>query len=378
MKNNKKNHAIDNPRVVHIIDRLPPDGAERLLVDVLKNRSDKFNFTVICLVEGGSLVKELEEIGVPVIIMGKCSKYDIKILFKLILLLRKIKPIVVHTHLFTADTWGRVAAFLSHVPCIINTVHSTNTWKGAIHRIIDQILSLVSNKIIACSDEVAVVLKKSFKISNNKIIVISNGIDLNRFEIINSIKINEIDKFSNDILKIAIIGRLHPAKGHFDLVKAITILSKTYSNFHVFLIGEGELKESINSECNINNINGLVSFLGQRSDIPQILSKIDIFVMPSHWEGLPMALLEAMAMSKAIVATKVGGIPDVIKDGENGLLINKSDYKELASKIEQLLLNKELRLKLGNEAKNTILKYYTAKNVSFQYENLYKNIVGNL
>ncbi len=365
------------PLVIHIIDRLPADGAERLLVDVLKNSSNNFKFMVLCLVEGGVLVTELKEIGVPVIIFNKSSKYDIRILFKLIYWLIQQKPTVVHTHLFTADTWGRLAAFISRVPCIVNTVHSTNTWMGTIHRIIDRTLSLVTDRVIACSHEVANVLIKSFKISEHRIKVISNGIDFKRFESVNLSKIKEIDSVSDDIIKIVIIGRLHPAKGHLDLIKAITELKNTNHNFHVFFVGEGDLQQDIIKQCTENGINDYISLMGQRSDIPSILAKVDIFVMPSHWEGLPMALLEAMAMSKAVIASRVGGIPDVITDGDNGLLIDKSDHFGLNNALQKLLSNPKLRENLGNAAKKSVLENYSAKNVSKEYELLYQKIIGD-
>ncbi|VAW92008.1 hypothetical protein MNBD_GAMMA22-2531 [hydrothermal vent metagenome] len=363
------------PLVVHIIDRLPADGAERLLVDVLKNRSINFRFMVLCLVEGGALVAELEENGIPVIIFDKSSKYDLRILFKLIFWLRKQKPTIVHTHLFTADTWGRLAAFIVRVPGIVNTVHSTNTWMGTVHRIIDKSLSYITDRVIACSQEVANVLVNTFNIANKRILVVANGIDFQRFETVNSTRIKEIDSLSDEIIKIVIIGRLHPAKGHLDLIKAITELKSSHSDFHVFFVGEGELQQEIIEKCNENDISDYITLMGQRSDIPSILAKVDIFVMPSHWEGLPMALLEAMAMSKPVIASRVGGIPDVISDGVNGLLINKCDYLSLKNAFQKLLPDTELRNKLGKEAKKTVLEKYSAKNVSQQYELLYQKII---
>ncbi len=373
-----KNKNTQLPLVVHIIDRLPPDGAERLMVDILKNRSDQFRFYVLCLVEGGALESELDAIGVPVVIFNKHGKFDISIVFKLVLWFRKNQPSVVHTHLFTADTWGRLAAFISRVPCIINTVHSTNAWKGPIHRIVDQMLSLVSSKVVACSDEVANVLKTSFKISNNRIRVISNGIDFRRFESLKLTTINEIDSLSSGVIKIVVVGRLHPAKGHFDLINAIFKLKNANTSFHVFLVGEGELHAEIVKQCNEKDITNYITLLGQRSDIPSILAKTDLFVMPSHWEGLPMALLEAMAMSMPVIATRVGGIPNVIKDGVNGLLIDKCDEIALEEKILLLLSDAELRMKLGNEAKKTVIEKYSAKNVASEYELLYQSIIGKI
>ncbi|MFV1982140.1 MAG: glycosyltransferase [Thiohalomonadales bacterium] len=373
VNSNNKNKL---PLVVHIIDRLPPDGAERLMVDILKNRTENFRFAVLSLVEGGALEEELSQISVPVTIFNKSSKFDFSVLFKLIFWFIKHKPSVVHTHLFTADTWGRLAASITRVPCIITTVHSTNTWKGTIHRFVDQVLSLITDRVVACSEEVANVLIASFKISRKRIEIISNGIDFNRFEAVKLTTIREIDSLASDITKMVVIGRLHPAKGHLDLIKAITHIKAGNTKFHVFLVGEGELKDQIITNCIESNINENVTLMGQRTDIPEILAKTDIFIMPSHWEGLPMALLEAMAMSMPVIATRVGGIPDVIENGVNGFLIDKSDDVELANKMVKLINDKELRSAFGNEAKKTVIENYSAKNASEKYELLYQTVLG--
>ena len=101
-----------------------------LLIDVLKNRSDRFNYVVLCLVEGGVLAEALDTMGIPVIIFGRSSAFDISLLFRLARWLRKNHVAVVHTHLFTADSWGRVAALMARVQGIFSTIHSVNSWKG--------------------------------------------------------------------------------------------------------------------------------------------------------------------------------------------------------------------------------------------------------
>ena len=135
--------------VVHMIDELPPDGAERLIVDVLSKRSSAFDYRVLCLVRGGELQKDIEDLGVPVDILGKRIGFDPSLIPKLIRYLKHHRVSVVHTHLFTADFWGRLAAKLAGVDAIFSTSHSENNWKSAVHRFLDRRMAVFSNALSA-------------------------------------------------------------------------------------------------------------------------------------------------------------------------------------------------------------------------------------
>src|SRR5690606_5361261 len=143
------------PRVVHIIDRLPPDGAERLLCEVLRYRSDGFDYQVLCLAEGGVFEPVIRAMGVPVTVLDKRRGIDLRLVWRLWRWLRANKPQIVHTHLFTADTWGRLVARLAGVPLVFSTVHSVNSWQGRVHRLVDRTLALFTTRLIACTAQVA-------------------------------------------------------------------------------------------------------------------------------------------------------------------------------------------------------------------------------
>lgn len=365
-----------NPLVVHIIDSLPPDGAERLIVDVLKNRSDEFDYIVLCLIAGGPLEEELKDIGVPVTIFGKKGKFDISLFFKLYRWLRSERPVVVHTHLFTADCWGRVAAIMSGVPGIFSTVHSVNRWYTLVHRTIDLVLSLFSTKIIACTSEVANTLQKKEHIASKRIENIPNGTDLKRFKNVDRLDLESEFGVADNVVRLAVIGRLHSAKGHLDLLPVMARLKDEGLDFHLLLVGDGELRDKIENMIEGLGLERFVTMTGYRTDIPNILASIDVVLMPSLWEGLPMALLEGMAMGKAVLASSVGGIPDAIEDGYNGFLFEAGDAETLTEKIRKLLRDKNLRESLGAKAKITVETKYNAVEVSRRYESLYRSVSG--
>jgi len=146
--------------------------------------------------------------------------------------------------------------------------------------------------------------------------------------------------------------------------------------FHLLFVGEGELRSKIEKLIGELGLKGYVTLAGFRTDIPNILASIDILLVPSRWEGIPIALLEGMAMGKAVLASSVGGIPDVIEDGYNGLLFNSGDIKTLVRKLAKLLCDKGLRNSLGSNATRTIEEKFTAVTIARKYEYLYRTIWG--
>jgi glycosyltransferase involved in cell wall biosynthesis len=364
------------PHVVHIIDELPPDGAERLLVDILRHRSAAFRFSVVCLIRGGELEEELRRIGVPVVILGRTGRFDLGLLFRLAGWLRSQHVSVVHTHLFTADAWGRAAAVLAGVRAIFTTVHNTNEWKESLHRSVDRLLSRFSTRVIACSDAVREVLRNRDYLPSERVVTIPNGIDLARFQGVTPGNLLADLGISYDGCLLGVIGRLHPAKGHEDLIPVLSRIRDEGSKFHCLFVGDGELRPQLEDMTRHYGLESHITFTGQRRDVPRILAALDILVMPSRWEGLPMALLEAMAIGKAVLATTVGGIPEVIKTDDNGVLVPPQDQSSLYSRLKQLMVDADLRARYGSRARDTVHARYSAVRTSAAYEDIYRAALG--
>lgn len=365
------------PHVAHIIDELPPDGAERLIADILKYRSHNFCFSVVCLVRGGEIEAELSKLGIPVIILGRRNKYDLSLLWRLVAWLRSENVKIVHTHLFTADTYGRIAAKLAGIQGIFSTKHNTNLWPSRIHLIIDWLLSWITTRVIGCTKEVAETLHRAY-FPANRILAISNGIDLGRFQNDGPSKTMVRAKWNipSDTLLLALIGRLHPQKGHDDLIEVLARLRDEKIKFCCLFVGSGDLRQALKIKIKNHNLETSIILAGQRNDIPLILRALDIFVMPSRWEGLPIALLEAMACACPVVASAVGGIPSVIQDGINGLLVPPSDQDALYQALHRLLLDREIRLSLGRAGEETVRQHYNAATTAQAYETLYRRTLG--
>ena len=359
--------------VVHVIDRLPPDGAERLLAEVVKNRSDRYEYKVLCLVEGGLLVDEIEREGVSVTVLGRRNGHDLVHARKLFRWMRINKPKIVHTHLFTADAWGRTFAYLAGVPGIFSTVHSTNAWKTGLHRFVDKLLARVSDRVIACTEEVKVRIGAE-GIPESRLVCIPNGVDLNRLEQAEPVDLQANFQLPEDVLVFALIGRLHEAKGHKDLIPILAELVQEGHKFVCLFVGEGDLEKELRDEIKIRNIEDKVVFTGFRSDAIGIIKSLDFLVMPSRWEGLPITLLESMACGIPVLASRVGGIPDIVDHQKNGLLVEAGDTGSFKSSLIKLLTDDLLRRKLAVAAKRKIRQQYSAAAVAKAYESLYDKV----
>jgi len=365
----------DRPLVVHIIDELPPDGAERLLVDILRHRSGSYDYRVVCLVDGGALVSEIEAQGVPVTVLGRRWRFDPALLVRLTRLLARHRPVAVHTHLSSADLWGRFAAWLAGVPGIFCTVHNIYTAKSITHRLLDRVLARVTRQIVACSQEVADSLVRTEHIPARRVLAIANGIDLDRFTDVPPADLGAMFGVRREVRYLAVVGRLHEQKGHRDILPVLARLKADGPAFHMLFIGDGDRRKAIEDDIVRLGLERVVTVTGYRDDIPQLLAAVDVVAMPSRWEGLPMALLEAMAMGRAVIASPVGGVPGVIDHQRNGLLVPRDDPDGWYRSLVELMLSPGLRETLGSGARRTVREHYSAEAVARRYESLYDGVM---
>ncbi len=357
------------PHVVHVIDELPPDGAERLIADILRHRSPRFRFSVLCLIRGGALEQEIRDLGVPVTIMG--GPLGPTLVLRLVRWFRQQQAEVVHTHLFMADSYARLAARLAGVPAVFSTAHNTVVCEGHARRAIHRALSWISTRVIACSGEVGRVMREQDRLRSSRLVVISNGINIARVAGARPDGVREEFSVPDGSPLIGVIGRLHPAKGHTDLFAAMVRLRETGLKPTCLVIGSGDSRAQLEEECRQLGLADQVVFTGQRSDVPRLLAAIDVLAMPSRWEGLPIVLLEAMAMSRAIVATRVSGIPEVIHHDDSGLLVSAANPSELADALRRVLTDPSLRERLGRRALETVRQRFDVAQTARAYEALY-------
>jgi glycosyltransferase involved in cell wall biosynthesis len=371
---------MEKINILHIYQNSKIGGVQQQLLSLLKayNR-ERFNPIFCCLGPKQEMGKEIEGIGIEFISLNKLryNRFSPGIVLELHRLM-KIKQIhVVRTHRYRSNLYGRLAAFSSGVPVIIASVHENyRTDKRPNRRIMNRILSKITDKIVAVSEDVKEDIIRYDRIDPSKLQVIPNGIDVERFNPEkNTSNIRKEFPLEEDDIVIGFIGRIVPAKGLEYLLNALPYLKEEFKSIKLLIIGEGSLVEKLKEKAKKNNIFDNILFTGVRRDIPEILASIDIFVMPSTAEGLPNSLLEAMAMGKPVVATEVGGIPELIKNGRSGLLVPPKNPEALATAIRDLISNDQLAAKMGQAARNFVMNNHSIVKIAQKWQTLYLSIL---
>ncbi len=273
---------------------------------------------------------------------------------------------VVHTHGYKADLYGFLAAWRLGKP-VVATCHN---WVGGttalgIYNHLDRMALKKFGALAAVSDEVAQRLLDA-GVPAEKIKTIANGIDVQAFEHAQPLPVLNV---TNEKV-IGMVARLDLQKGFEYLLRAVRELCNTFAGLKVVIVGEGPDRQAIEEMVKEYGLQSNVVLAGQQSDMPAVYAAMDIFVLPSLNEGLPMTILEAMAASRPVVATRVGAIPKVIYDGENGLLVNPRDTEGLRNAIASLLSDPERCRRMGEKAHDWVSRNYTSEAMALKYRQL--------
>ena len=244
---------------------------------------------------------------------------------------------------------------------------------------INKVLSRYTHKIITCSDAVKQRLAQEEKVPEDKFLTIHNVIDVKKFMVNCSKKEARIKLGLNpDVPVIGFIASLAPRKGHIYLLQAIRLILYSYPELKLLIVGEGllPLKRKLEAFVRQNRLCGCVQFLGTRRDIPLLLKAMDIFVSPAIKEAFGINLIEAMYMGVPCIATRVGGIPEVVKNDETGILVPPADPEALAKAIKELLSKPRLSKKYGEAGRKRVLENFTVDKYIEKLENLYDELLS--
>lgn len=309
-------------------------------------------------------------------------KPDLKAIIEIRKKLKIIKPDIVYLHSSKAGALGRIALLFNFKIKILYNAHGwyfnaqISKKKKKIYALIEKILAFKTNKIINISkNEYESALK--YKIApTKKMCVIENGIDFKKFEDCNNWRDKTRRKYNikEEEIVIGVVGRISEQKDPMTTIKSFNILKKSYKgNLKLMLIGSGNLEQEVLYYAKQNNIENDVIITGWTENVEKYIPALDIAILPSKWEGFGLVLLEYMACDKPIVASNIGGIPNIIKDGINGYLIECGDCTELSNKIKILIENKSISQKFIEENRE-YRKKYDIKNVIKKHIDIFNQI----
>ncbi|MBI5055372.1 MAG: glycosyltransferase family 4 protein [Nitrospirae bacterium] len=364
-------------RILHLISSSGLFGAERVLLELSKGLK---KFESCCPIAGVirnsnnphvEVAEEANASGIDTVIFPCKGQFD----FSLVSLIRKYikenRVDIIHCHGYKSNFFGLLAS-RGKIP-LVTTNHNwlTAHWKLKVYCFIDSLLIRYFDRIVAVSEDVKKDMLR-YKIPERKIRIIDNGIDLDRFNgKVYPVNIRKEFGIKEHETVIGTIGSLGHEKGHIYLLKAAREILETHKAVKFLIIGDGLLRNELESMANTLGISSNVIFAGYRKDIPEMLSMMDIFVLPSIKEGLPMVLLEAMAAKKPVIATRVGAVPKVITHDETGILVRPKEIDELRHSILRLINDRATAEKLRQAAYRRLRDNFTSDTMAGKYMLLY-------
>ncbi len=309
--------------------------------------------------------------------------FDFLAFLELIRLIKNQKFTIVHTHNSKAGFLGRVAAKFCGVPIVIHTIHGfsfhedENFLRRKLFIFLEKFAAKFSDKLIAVSTPLMDWGLNLNIGSKQAYCVIPDGIEMEKFRnISNTMELKKEFGISDNELVVGVVAKLWQGKGHDTILEAAPEVIKSVPNVKFIFVGEGPLRERLKELVSKKGLNDKIIFAGFRADVAGVTSIFDVSVLVSHFEGLGRVILEAFILGKPVVATKVGGIPEIVKDGENGFLIPPKNSASFAVALTKLLKCKELRLRMGeNGRKMMVDNRFSAGKMVEDIDRVYKELI---
>jgi glycosyltransferase involved in cell wall biosynthesis len=307
---------------------------------------------VVALTRRGPIADEIAAAGVPLhLVPGQPGPRDPAAFVRLVRLLQREQPDVVHTFLIVAGIYGRLAALAAGVPLVLAAEQNVYARKPRRHALMERALAARTYRIVACCDVVARYYQHQVGVPRSKIAVLYNAVRFGRRPLPTDAETARFAlRLPPDALVIGTLGRLTEQKGHRALLQAVASLIRNVPNVVLLLAGAGPLRAELEADAARLDAADHVRFLGMRRDRATLYAAMDIFVLSSRWEGLSLALVEAMGAGRAIVATEVGGNPEVVRHRQTGLLVPPVDAGALSDALLTLATDRQLRASLGDAA----------------------------
>lgn len=351
---------------MHIVPSLSPGGAERLVFELTRLLpSEGFSASAVANLSAGPLREMFDEAGVPVTVFEHKHLFGAGSLIDLIRLMRRERPDIVHTHLFGADAWGRIAAMLTRVPVIINTMHNITNDYGVLRQSVHRLLAWPTRRTIAVSDIVKEDLMRRDHLDGKKIVVIRNGIDLAKV-------IMRPPRPFSDLPRLLIVGRLVPQKGHATLFKALALVKRPWQ---LDIVGVGPLEADLRALAERLEIAPKIHWLGYRDDVPQLLARADIFCFPSRWEGLGLAFLEAAAAGVPVIASRLPVLEEVMQP-RHGTFVDPEDVPGFAHAIDGMLQDSTTAVQQANAIAQDVRSRFSIQRMVSEYAKLYRSVLA--
>jgi glycosyltransferase involved in cell wall biosynthesis len=356
-------------------------GAEQLvLMTAPRLQREGFEVTVACLKGWGPVGDELEARGVRGVALGARRPFDPRVAGRLLSILRRDRIQILHAHLFLANVAARLLGRMAGVPVVITSHHDTDLWMGPHHRLLESLTAPLSDAVVACSEAVRHWARERYGLRPGLVRTLHNATEIpapGPDDAAARARVRrELGAADADLL-VGAVGRLdEPKKGIPIFLAAARLLAREFPRVRFAVVGEGPSRQALEARAAREGVSHRTVFAGERRDIHRVMRAFDLFVQPSLWEGFGVTLLEAMAAGTPIVATRVGGVPEVVLHGETGILVPPGDPEALAAAAAGLLRDRDRAAALARAGRGRVESEFRIDRLVAETAALYRELLG--
>lgn len=369
------------PKLLYVIDNLEFGGGERGFAQLATALRDRYEIQFACQ-PGGLLGERLKSLGVPIRLLDFRRQLSLSRIARLVGIIRAERVQLVHSMGARADFAARVAGRLARTPVIVSTIamfvegYEVSPVKRAVYRAAIGLTERLADGFIAVSDTVGKALVEGHRIPKEKVVRIYSGVELDAFRpgSDDGFRAKRELGFDPEAPLVGTIGRLVHQKAYDVFLQAASLVAKAVPDVQFLIVGDGPLRsrlEQLSAKLGLRTCR----FAGFREDIPRVLSILDVFVLSSVLEGLPRVLLEALAMARPVVATRIDGVTEVIQHGLTGLLVPPRDPVALADAITSLLKDQGPARRVGQAGRKLVEERFTVSRMVAEVDRFYTTLL---
>ncbi|WP_437967440.1 glycosyltransferase [Sorangium sp. So ce260] len=371
-------------KVAHVVLSLNVGGLERVVLRLLERTArDRFAPIVCALEEPGALADELARLDVPLVVLARRPGLDPGLPVRLAAWLRREGIRLVHTHNPGPHLYGALAAGLARAaslpggggPRVIHTKHGRNYPKQKRKVLVNRLAAALTDRVVAVSDDARAVALEVERLDPARVVTILNGVDTDVFRPGDAGAARARLGVPASGYHVGCVARLSPEKDHATLLAAFARLREVRPDAHLSLIGDGPLRPALEQQAARLGLGGAVTFAGTRGDVAELLPAFDVFALASLTEGISLTLIEAAAAGLPIVATRVGGNPEILAEGETGLLVSPGAPETLAAALEAVAVRED-RAAMGMRGRARVIERFGMDRMIRAYEDLYDEVLG--
>jgi glycosyltransferase involved in cell wall biosynthesis len=367
-------------RLAYVIKSMTIGGSQTHLTQVLRLLDrERFAPILYCLTGEGPLLETVRAVDIPVIDGGVHHGFKggrgLAAVVPLARFLREQRTDVVHNYLLRANAIGSIAARLARVPVVLCSKRGCHERRG-LELALARVGNWLADRITVNAEAVREFVHANERCPKEKMVVIPSGVDTDRFRPLTGDGFKARLGLPQDRRVIGVVTRMRVRKGVEEFIRAVGRVRQAHPDVHAVIVGEVDLDDSLQALVSSLGLQNHLSLLGRRSDMPDVYAAFDVFVLSSHDEGMSNAILEAMAMEKAVVATDVGGTGEVVRHGHTGLLVPPKDPEALAAAINEMLAQPARAGEMGRLGRRIVEDRFSAHAMVRQMEQLYLDLVA--